>query len=87
MTKYLNNKFYSEVKNDKYIIHDYKIFRETVIPKSLKTQYETNHDTKVPKCKKVVQSEYGSLVLVLVDKKELSGELVLVDKNVNNGNQ
>ena len=63
MTKYLNDKFYTEVKNEKYIIHDGKIFRETV-PKSLKTQYETIHGTKVPKGKKVVQSEDGSLVLV-----------------------
>ena len=64
MTKYLNNKFYSEVKNEKYIIHDGKIFRETVIPKSLKTQYEAIYDMKVHKGKTVNQLEDGSLVLV-----------------------
>ena len=53
MTKYLNDKFYTEVKNEKYIIHDGKIFRETVIPKSLKTQYETIHGTKVPRGKRL----------------------------------
>ena len=63
MTKYLNNKFYSEVKNEKYIIHDGKIFRET-FPKSMKTQYETIHDTKVPKGKIVNQLETGELVLI-----------------------
>ena len=36
--KYLNNKFYTECKNDKYIIQEGKIFRETVVPKSLKTR-------------------------------------------------
>ena len=63
MTKYLNNKFYSEVKNEKYIIHEGKIFRETV-PKSLKTQYETIHERKVPKGKLVNQLETGELVLI-----------------------
>ena len=38
--KYLNNKFYTEVNNDKYIINDGKIYRETVAPKSIKTRYE-----------------------------------------------
>ena len=63
MTKYLNNKFYSEVKNEKYIIHEGKIFRETV-PKSLKTQYELIHERKVPKGKIVNQLETGELVLI-----------------------
>ena len=38
--KYLNKKFYTECTNDKYIIHENKIFRDTVAPKSLKTRDE-----------------------------------------------
>ena len=33
---YLNENFFTEVKNNKYIIHDNKIYREIQIPKSLK---------------------------------------------------
>ena len=47
--KYLNNKFYTEVNNDKYIINDGKIFRETVAPKSLKTKYEVMNGVKLEK--------------------------------------
>ena len=63
MVKYLNDKFYTEVKNEKYVIHEGKIFRET-FPKSLKTQYELIHDMKVPKGKIVNQLETGELVLI-----------------------
>ena len=47
--KYLNNKFYTECKNDKYIIQEGKIFRETVAPKSLKTRYEAINNVKIDK--------------------------------------
>ena len=36
--KYLNNKFYTEVNNDKHILNDGKIYRETIAPKSFKTK-------------------------------------------------
>ncbi len=38
--KYINNRFYTEVKNEKYIIQDGKFLRETVTPKSIRTRYE-----------------------------------------------
>ena len=62
--KYLNNKFYTEYTNDKYIIHENKIFRETVAPKSLKTKYEAMNNTKIDKNKTVIELDDGSLVLV-----------------------
>ena len=47
--KYINNKFYIEVNNPKYIINDDKILRETSPPKSLKTKYEAMYGVKVDK--------------------------------------
>lgn len=43
MTKYLNEKFYSEIENPKYVNNNGIILRETVTPKSLKIQYELIH--------------------------------------------
>ena len=68
--KYLNNKFYTEYTNDKYIIHENKIYRETVAPKSLKTKYEAMNNTKIDKNKTVIKLDDGSLVLVDSKKKQ-----------------
>ena len=68
--KYLNDKFYTECKNDKYIIHENKIYRETVSPKSLKTKYEAMNDTKIDRNKTVIELDDGSLVLVDAKKKQ-----------------
>ena len=68
--KYLNNKFYSEGTNIKYIIHEGKIFRETVAPKSLKTRYEVINNVKIEKNKTVIELDDGSLVLVESEKKQ-----------------
>ena len=62
--KYLNNKFYTERSNDKYIIHENKIFRETVAPKSLKTRYKAINNVKLDKNETVIELDDGSLVLV-----------------------
>ena len=67
--KYLNDKFYTECKNDKYIIHENKIYRETAAPKSLKTKYEAMNDTKIDRNKTVIELDDGSLVLVDAKKK------------------
>ena len=37
---YLNQKINTEMKNEKYIIHNNKIYRSTNTPKSLKTHFE-----------------------------------------------
>ena len=67
--KYLNNIFYTECSNDKYIIHENKIFRETNAPKSLKTRYEAINNVKLDKIKTVIELDDGSLVLVDFKKK------------------
>ena len=45
--KYINNKFYTEVNNPKYIINDGKVPRETSPPKSLKSKFEVMNGVKL----------------------------------------
>ena len=59
--KYINNKFYKELENEKYIIHDGKIMFETKMPKSLKTRYEVMFNTKLTKTQTVVELDEGTL--------------------------
>ena len=62
--KYINGKFYKELENEKYIIHDGKIMIETKMPKSLKTRYEVMFDTKLTKSQTVVELDDGTLQLL-----------------------
>ena len=62
--KYINGKFYKELENEKYIIHDRKIMFETKMPKSLKTRYEFMFDTKLTKTQTVVELDDGTLQLL-----------------------
>ena len=62
--KYINGKFYKELENEKYIIHDGKIMFETKMPKSLKTRYEVVFDTKLTKSQTVVELDDGTLKLL-----------------------
>ena len=63
--KFIDNKFYTEVNNPKYIINDDKILRETSPPKSLKTKYEVMYGVKVDKKNKVIHElDDGSLQII-----------------------
>ena len=62
--KYINGKFYKELENEKYIIHDGKIMFETKMPKSLKTRYEVIFNTKITKTQSVVELDDGTLELL-----------------------
>ena len=62
--KYINGKFYKELENEKYIIHDGKIMFETKMPKSLKTRYEVIFNTKITKTQSVVELDDGTLKLL-----------------------
>ena len=62
--KYINGKFYRELENEKYIIHDGKIMFETKMPKSLKTRYEVIFNTKITKTQSVVELDDGTLKLL-----------------------
>ena len=62
--KYINNKFYKELENEKYIIHDGKIMFETKTPKSVKTRFEVIFNTKLTKSQSVVELHDGTLQIV-----------------------
>ena len=62
--KYINNKFYTEVDNPKYIINDGKILRETSPPKSLKSKYEVMNGVKLDKKSNIIELDDGSLHIV-----------------------
>ena len=68
--KYLNNKFYTEVNNPKYIINDGQILRETTEPKSLTTKYELMNGVKLDKNLNVVELDDGTLQIVDLKKKK-----------------
>ena len=61
---YLHDKFFTEIKNENYIIHNNKIYTLTQSPKSLKTQYQTINNTKIPKNKTVIITENNELTLI-----------------------
>ena len=60
---HLNEKFYREVKNENYTIHNNKIYGLTNTPKSLKKQYQKINIIKIPKNKIVILSENNELTL------------------------
>ena len=62
--KYVNNKFYTEVDNPKYIINDGIILRETTTPKSLKTKYEIMNGVTLEKNSNIIELDDGSLQIV-----------------------
>ena len=67
---YLNDKYFTEVKNEKYIIHNNKIYQQTQTSKSLKTGYEIINNGKIRKRKIVIQPENNTLSLT--DKIQLN---------------
>ena len=75
--KYLNGKFYVEVKDHRYTIHNGQILRLRPPPKSLKTMYQVMYDVKLPKKSKVIRDDNGNLVVVKLVKDDV-GDLVVV---------
>ena len=61
---YLNEKFFTEIKNENYIIHNNKIYRLKNTPKSLKTRYLIINNTKIPKNKTVILTDNNELTLI-----------------------
>ena len=70
--KYLNGKYYVEVKDKKYKIHPTEniILREREQPKSLRTQYQVINDTKIRRNQKVIADDKGKLTVKSYPKKE-----------------
>ena len=57
--KYHIGKYYVEVKDKKYKIHPSEniILREREQPKSLRTQYKVQNDTKIRRNQKVIKDD------------------------------
>ena len=70
--KYLNGKYYVEVKDKRYKIHPSEniILREREQPKSLRTQYQVQNDTKIRRNQKVIKDDKGKLTVKSYPKKE-----------------
>ena len=70
--KYLNGKYYVEVKDKKYKIHPSEniILREREQPKSLRTQYQIQNNTKIRRNQKVIKDDKGKLTVKPYPKKE-----------------
>ena len=67
--KYLNNKFYTEVNHENYIINDGEIFREAFARKSLKSKNEFMNHIKLEKNITLIELGDGSLQIVNSKKK------------------
>ena len=61
--KYLNGKYYVEVKDKRYKIHPSEniILREREEPKSLRTQYQIQNNTKIRRNQKVIKDDKGKI--------------------------
>ena len=63
-TIYHEGKFLKKVERPDTLIINNEIFQEVKPPKSLKSQYEIIHNTKLDRKDKVMLSEDGSLVFI-----------------------
>ena len=63
--KYLNGENYVEVEDHRYIIHPTEIIilRKRDEPKSLRTQYQIQNDTRIRRNQKVIKTDNDQLVV------------------------
>ena len=63
--KYLNGENYVEVKDHRYKIHPIEniILRKRDEPKSLRTQYQIQNDTKIRRNQKVIKNDNDQLIV------------------------
>ena len=63
--KYLNGEYYVEVKDHRYKIHptENNILRKRDEPKSLRTQYQVQNDTRIRKNQKVIKNDNNELLV------------------------
>ena len=77
--KYLNGKYYVEVKDKKYKIHlsENIILREREEPKSLRTQYQVQNDAKIRRNQHVIKDDKGKLTVKPYPKKRKNHCIVI----------
>ena len=63
--KYLNGQYYVEVKDHRYKIHptEHIILRKRDEPKSLRTQYQVENETKIRTNQKVIKNDDNQLIV------------------------
>ena len=63
--KYLNGEYYVEVKDNRYRIHPSEniILRKRDPPKSLRTQYQVQNETKIRRNQKVIKNDNNQLIV------------------------
>ena len=63
--KYINGKFYVEVKDHRYEIHptESNILRLRDEPKSLGTQYQVQNETQIRRTQKVIKKDNNELIV------------------------
>ena len=63
--KYINGEYYVEVKDHRYKIHQTEniILRKRDEPKSLRTQYQVQNDTRIRKNQKVIKNDNDQLIV------------------------
>ena len=63
--KYLNGEYYVEVKDHRFKIHPTEniILRKRDEPKSLRTQYQIQNDTKIRRNQKVIKNDNNQLIV------------------------
>ena len=69
--KYLNGKYYVEVKDHRYKIHPTEniILRKRDPPKSLRTQYQVQNETQIRRNQKVIKNDNNQLIVKNYPKK------------------
>ena len=63
--KYINGDYYVEVKDHRYEIHPTEkiILRKRDEPKSLRTQYQIQNETKIRRNQKVIKNDNDQLIV------------------------
>ena len=68
--KYLNGDYYVEVKDHRYRIHPTEnlVLRERDPPKSLRTQYQVQNETKIRRNQKLIENDNDELIVKIHPK-------------------
>ena len=63
--KYLNNEYYVEVKDKRYIFHPTEniMLRKKDPPQSLRTQYQVQNETQIRRKQKVIKNDNDELIV------------------------
>ena len=83
--KYLNGEYYVEVSDHRYKVHPTEniIIRKRDEPKSLRTQYQVQTETKIRRNQKVIKNNDELIVKIILEIKNIQ---LFNNKNLNHLN-